>query len=296
MTKSVIYIEKDVTFNLEKVTDKNLIFWIKFLKKQKEISDDQYLIEVNNNPGYVSELQLLTQAIDGAKSQHKLAVLDYVREKYPKIFKQVDVKDSIFALTKALYFFDKAEVYIAYIGKIESREDFFGKGIEMIMSVTTSPDADFSTHMGILRIKSYEGQVHKDIAIKLHSFASQAILSLNKIPRDSSKDEEAEKEFMINLPNSFFKTVMIKEFEKQGKKIERGCSSQQKEILFLKENTLFKEKLDTLFKFRLSDLSKISGMSHKTICETETISIEKFHSLDFDIFMACLGLHDDHVD
>ena len=79
--------------------------------------------------------------------------------------------------------------------------------IEMFVSMMTSKHAFFTGHVGITRSVSYNGVKNEDLACSLHSFIAQVTL----------KRYKHNKEYMINVPASRMREILIKRFTSKGK-------------------------------------------------------------------------------
>ena len=149
--------EDDLYFGFERVTKDTIDFWKNYVKKQYALQSET----IKNLKG--------TQ--------------------YSKVGKTLgDARTGIGSFENSLGYYDRAEVWIAYVTtkKIDTMaKNISAKGfIEMAVPVLTEADIPFYTPMGIFRaIEFYEASpfydkkipVHKDLAMRLHSFVAQAI-------------------------------------------------------------------------------------------------------------------------
>lgn len=77
---------------------------------------------------------------------------------------------------------------------------------QLFVSMMTSKNAHFTGHVGIARAASYKGEFHKNLSTNLHSFIAKATL-----------EHHPDKEYMITVPASHMRTILIKSFEDNGK-------------------------------------------------------------------------------
>jgi hypothetical protein len=76
----------------------------------------------------------------------------------------------------------------------------------MFVSMMTSKNAHFTGHVGIARAPAYKGEFHKNLSTNLHSFIAKATL-----------EHHLDKEYMITVPASHMRAILIKSFEDNGK-------------------------------------------------------------------------------
>lgn len=79
------------------------------------------------------------------------------------------------------------------------------ESIEIFVSMLTSLDSCFTGHMGIGRSLTYNGEKHKNISMKLHSFV--ALASLKIYP---------DKVYMLTVAASRMREIMVKNFINAG--------------------------------------------------------------------------------
>lgn len=103
---------------------------------------------------------------------------------------------------------DLTETYVAFVAnKIwQDHNNIDQESIEMFVSMMTSKNAHFTGHVGIARAASYKGEFHKNLSTNLHSFIAKATL-----------EHHPDKEYMITVPASHMRTILIKSFEDHGK-------------------------------------------------------------------------------
>ncbi|WP_341761539.1 hypothetical protein [Candidatus Tisiphia endosymbiont of Thecophora atra] len=100
------------------------------------------------------------------------------------------------------------ETYVAFVAnKIwQDHNKIDQESIEMFVSMMTSKNAHFTGHVGIARAASYNGEFHKNLSTNLHSFIAKATL-----------EHHLDKEYMITVPASHMRTILIKSFEDNSK-------------------------------------------------------------------------------
>ena len=130
-------------------------------------------------------------------------------------FKNLRCKDSgRGAFTDTLNLFEKSEFLLddskeLWVGYAASRLNTVGKvidisSIEMVVTVTTSVNTPFVTHMGITRL-DYLAKLHKNLSIQLHSFVAKAML-----------EHHADKVFMLTRPISEMGLIIFLELQKNN--------------------------------------------------------------------------------
>ncbi|WP_341757729.1 hypothetical protein [Candidatus Tisiphia endosymbiont of Ditula angustiorana] len=107
----------------------------------------------------------------------------------------------------------------------------------------TSKNAHFTGHIGIARAASYKGEFHKNLSTNLHSFIAKATL-----------EHHPDKEYMITVPASHMRTILIKSFEDNGK---------NSKIFIEDNNTQYsKEPLESLIN---NHEKMVAGGYHKSV-------------------------------
>lgn len=200
----------------------------------------------------------LVKSLHGEDVGHFLT-LKMIKEKMPKLSQLMNTSESIERCIEALKFYSEADVYMAYVGQKGANDDF-GNNIEMVMSVTTAPNVNFSSHMGLTRIPDYEGTKHKDISMGLHAFAAKFITS-------SANPREESKKFMINYPNDYFKKLMLQNLGEKNIRVDTKFDAKQIKVSFWKKNSILKHASDDVLKVALPDLPEISGFEKSKLIE-----------------------------
>lgn len=119
--------------------------------------------------------------------------------------------------------------------------------IEMFVSMMTSEHAHFTGHIGITRTVSYNGIKHGDLACSLHSFIAQVTLKNYK-----------NKEYMINVPASRMREIIIKKLTDKGKFFDIYIGDNFSDIYLGDTLIEYKEKsLESLLKKR--EIMKLRG-------------------------------------
>lgn len=135
----------DLYFALERVTDKNIVFWKEFVETQ------------------------------GSKTKRS-GVID------KKSQKQIYLTDMIVPFETALKFYNSSDVWIAYVTNkkiTKEAQDLLQRegDIEMTCTVMTTKEIPFYSPMGIFRTAEFWGlKRHEGLAMNLHSFIAKAIL------------------------------------------------------------------------------------------------------------------------
>ena len=134
------------------------------------------------------------------------------------------------------------ETWVAFVSNKpwidKSKVDY--TAVEMFVSMMTSEHAHFTGHIGITRAISYEGIKHGDLACSLHSFIAQATLQGYK-----------NKEYMINVPASRMREILIKKITNNGKISDIFIGDHISDIYLGDTLIEYKSKsLDTLLKNR----------------------------------------------
>lgn len=103
---------------------------------------------------------------------------------------------------------DLTETYVAFVSNSTCSDyNIIDKeSIEMFVTMMTSENAHFTSHIGISRSESYQGQFHKNLAVQLHSFIAKATLMLH-----------GNKEYMITVPAANMREILIKSFADNDK-------------------------------------------------------------------------------
>ena len=109
----------------------------------------------------------------------------------------------------SLEFCDKqeTEVWIAFVSnkEVALSHEIDDKSIEMFVTVSTSDNAPFTSHMGIARSSIFNGVTHQNISTKLHAFAAEFMCQ-----------QHPEKAYMINTPTAVMRNIMMNTFLEKG--------------------------------------------------------------------------------
>lgn len=107
------------------------------------------------------------------------------------------------------------KLWVAFISSEaieESTLDEQSNAIEMMMSVATSKNASFSTHMGIFRAtETFSGTKHSKISTELHAFAASFV-------RNAAENDETEKKYLVFNPAFNMRQILYKALQAIGKK------------------------------------------------------------------------------
>jgi len=178
------------------------------------------------------------------------------------------------------------EVWIAYVTKAGTPEKIpdmthysgdnavdkdhpFAKNIEMFVTVTSSPDALITTHMGVAGSLESVGNRSKGISVDLHSFAAKVMLLRNPTRKYmvNTPADSMEMIFAKALPGSFHagtiemqekmkkrQDISMDEFAnvilpKQSKKIQEIAKTNPDDMRVMKAQLLEKFSLDKKYHF-----------------------------------------------
>ena len=177
------------------------------LSKDKEvhcierIAEDLYQVKVEEDLFFVME-----KVVD--KNYKRWANLADIWQNDVEIDENLWDSIGVDAFTSSILYSNIADVWVAYASnkKVFQINDFNKNTVEMIMTVTTSKDIPFTTHMGISRSPYFIAnnlKQHRNISVRLHSFAAQVSLII-----DSSK------EFMITNPTKVMRKILAKSLSK----------------------------------------------------------------------------------
>ncbi len=171
----------EVYFVFEKLTKKNISFWIEYNDRQE--------IETRRN-GVISDVGIGNR----------------------KTTKRVQLNDGVasFRLSLEQEGKLKSDIWIAYITRKNpaSGLPINFADIEMIISVFLNADSPITTHMGISRNYEYflyDKNPHLELAMELHAFCAKV-----------SNQIYGSKLYMVTKPVVDMEKIIIKVFEKQG--------------------------------------------------------------------------------
>jgi len=112
----------------------------------------------------------------------------------------------------ACYNNNKTEIYVSYAANKELKNPTIpSEPIEMVVTMATSENAGFSSHMGIFRVPGYSGPEHKALSMTLHSFTAKATLL-----------DHPGYEYMITNPVAGMREILLKEAAEKNIKVFLG--------------------------------------------------------------------------
>ncbi|AZL16378.1 coiled-coil domain-containing protein [Rickettsiales endosymbiont of Stachyamoeba lipophora] len=164
-------------FNMVKVTEANVQEWKKYSHNQSRLA-----------------------------SKHQ----DNIKKEYQTIINQIEVGLIGFDASLSFYDNDKTEVWVAYASYVPVTDpnEVNLSEIEMFVTISTSQNSPFTSHMGITRSATSllaDKEVHRDLATHLHTFAAQVMLK--RYPQ---------KKYMINIPMREMRDILCRAFESKN--------------------------------------------------------------------------------
>lgn len=164
----------------------------------------------------------------------------------------------------SIYYHDQdlTETWVAFVSDKVWRDQRIidVNAIEMFVTMMTSEHARFTSHMGIARAPSYQGEVHKNLAAKLHSFIAKAT-------QHAYPDI---KEYMITSPLGHMREIMFKAFHDKG----------QSTKIYIGDNLTERSK-DSLEKL----ISDLQAMEEAGIHRYDN-HIQKYYLKQLDVSLA----------
>lgn len=165
-----------------------------------KVEDDLHFYMVKVNGANVTTWQ------NFSKKQGKF-IKGHVKKEYIKAFMGLDAFDSSIKYHDQ----DLTEIYVAftYNKAWEKKSSIDILSVEMVITMATSQNANFISHIGIAKAPIYDYfniKKHSSLSLKLHSFiaACTEIIYPNK------------KEYMVTVPTKNMTHIIIKEYEKKG--------------------------------------------------------------------------------
>ncbi len=166
--------EDNLYFVLQRVDKSNESFWSRFSRKQQQLDTE---LRRNNSKIYQENKAIVDGFYRGLKGFNES--LNFTNNK-------------------------EAEIWVAYASytPVSKRGKVKEEDIEMFVTVTTSKNIPFVTHMGIARSMSsisLEKPKHKGLSVQLHSFAAKVI-----------KKRYPQKRYMITVPLKEMRNILLR--------------------------------------------------------------------------------------
>lgn len=199
-------LETDLFLYMVPITHDNQDFWYWYWASclKKYFFDPNAKIELSTSQRIYESFDI-SYMLDLEKICQKYLITD----KLAKIFKNMGAGFLGMAPPNANFEHSKQYVAFASYEKIDNIYSINVNNIEMSMGVYTFNNHPFSSHMGISRTPFsiiMQKELHENLAIKLHAFAANCILS-----------EDSTREYMVNTPTDFMMQYFYDTYKKQNK-------------------------------------------------------------------------------
>lgn len=184
-----MFAEKQIDLQKRLISEINYSSPLGFKKAKASLLEELRLAQEKGQTERIEDLQEDLKAIEKRilkwNEQNKSNELPaQIEEGFSKWYDTINGSaDPLNKMGRCLNFFDKAQVWVAYILNVEPSARFNIKDIkhvEMAVTVLTDDSAPFVLHMGITRgianIKAhiYEGlPIHTGLSVRLHGFAAE---------------------------------------------------------------------------------------------------------------------------
>ena len=226
VVKDTFYVGKtsskpDLTFVMERVSDENIKDW------------QHYATEQSNNQSFKIAAEY-DRSFNGDGSGHFKKVLSETSYRDNEIWiAYITTQQNPNYTSKKFYNYESECSFITHIKrKVDpSRRipDYCtqGQNILMFVTITSSPSALITSHMGISKTAEaiINGNEHKGISMDIHSFGAQVMLLRNPNRR-----------FMVNAPVAVMEKIIEKNLPKNAVFI--GERSETEKMFSLKDATL----------------------------------------------------------